>query len=221
MKKVVVLSGGMDSVTVLYHADSQPREVGDEIVALSFDYGSKHNEKEIPLAKYHCDKLGIKHEVIKIDLANYFQSSLLNNGGEDIPEGHYEDENMKSTVVPFRNGIMLAFAVGYAENIGAKEVLLGSHAGDHAVYPDCRATFTQAISLAAQLGTYNEVKIVSPFNKLMKWDIVEVGNQLGVDYSKTHSCYKGGDIACGKCGTCVERIEAFEKANCTDPIQYE
>lgn len=216
MKKVVVLSGGMDSVTLLYHV---AKTVEDEIVALSFDYGSKHNEKEIPLAKYHCDKLGIKHEVIKLDLAKYFNSSLL-QGGEDIPEGHYEDESMKSTVVPFRNGIMLAFAVGYAENIDAKEVLLGSHAGDHAVYPDCRTTFTQAISLAAQLGTYNEVKIVSPFNHLMKWDIVTLGNKLGVEYKKTHSCYKGKDVACGKCGTCVERLEGFKEAGCEDPIEY-
>ncbi len=213
MKKVIILSGGMDSVTALYHEIAE----GHEMTALSFNYGSKHNEKEIPLAKWHCDKFGIKHEVVDLDLAKYFKSSLL-DGGEDIPEGHYEDDNMKSTVVPFRNGIMLAFAIGYAENIEAKEVVLGSHAGDGAQYPDCRVEFTKAMSRAATEGTYNKVQIMSPFNILMKWDIVKNGIDLNVPYKKTWSCYKGNDRPCLQCGTCIERIEAFYRNNIQDPL---
>lgn len=216
MKKVIICSGGVDSITALYNEIRK----GHEVIALSFDYGSKHNAKEIPMAQHHCKELKVKHEIIKIDLAKYFKSSLLQNSDEDIPEGHYADENMKSTVVPFRNGIMLSIAVGYAESIGAKQVVLGSHAGDHSVYPDCRDEFTQAISLAAQLGTYEKIKIVSPFNHLMKWDIVKIGHLLKIDYGMTYSCYEGKDKACGKCGTCVERLEAFEKVGLKDPIEY-
>ena len=215
-KTIVIVSGGMDSITVLYDAVDR----GYDVEALSFNYGSNHNNKELPLAKWHCEKLNIKHTIIDLPLSKYFNSSLL-EGADKIPEGHYEDENMKSTVIPFRNGIMLSFAIGYAENIGAKYVMLGSHKGDHAVYPDCRKTFTKSISLAGQLGTYNEVQVISPFNDLMKWDIVKRGIELDVDYSKTWSCYKGNDIPCGKCGTCVERLEAFEKANTKDPLKYD
>jgi len=216
-KLIVILSGGMDSVTLLYTAYYK----SDCLVeALSFDYGSKHNKKEIPLAKWHCKKLGIPHKVIKLPLAKYFKSSLL-QGGEDIPEGHYADDNMQSTVVPFRNGIMLAFAVGYAENIGAKYVCLGSHKGDHSQYPDCRVKFTKAMCKAAKAGTYNKVIIQSPFNKLMKSDIVKIGKEFRVPYEKTWSCYRGGDKPCGKCGTCIERLEAFKLNGMEDPEKYE
>jgi len=214
MKAIVVLSGGLDSTTVLYHAVKKY----DEVEAISFDYGQKHR-KELLCAMWHCDHLKIKHKTIKLDFS-CFKSSLL-SGGDDIPEGHYASDNMKSTVVPFRNGIMLAYAVGYAENVGADSVLIGSHSGDHTIYPDCTKEFTDHMGLASQFGTYNEVTIVSPFNDKMKWDLVKIGNDLGIDYSMTWSCYKGGDKPCGKCGTCVERIEAFEKNNLIDPIEYE
>jgi len=211
-KAVVILSGGMDSTTLLYDMNQVY-----SLEALSFNYGSKHNEKEIPLAKYNCEKLGIKHTIINLDLGKYFKSSLL-KGGEDIPEGHYAEDNMKSTVVPFRNGIMLSIAVGYAESIGAKKVLLGSHKGDESQYPDCRKEFTQAISLAAQIGTYEKVEIISPYNELMKWDIVKKGLELKVPFEKTWSCYKGDESHCGRCGTCYERTEAFNKNNVKDPV---
>ena len=216
MKKVIILSGGIDSVTALYYE----YEKGNELIALSFDYGSKHNDNELNFAKWHCKHLKIKHEIIKLDLNKYFNSSLLRHG-QEIPEGSYKDKTMKSTVIPFRNGIMLAFAIGYAENIHAEEVIIGSHAGDHAIYPDCRETFTQAISLAGQLGTYNHVKVVSPFNNLMKWDIVKLGTGLHIPYNLTWSCYRGNKKHCGKCGTCIERKEAFKKAGVEDLTEYE
>jgi len=212
--KIIILSGGMDSVTVLYDAIAK----GYEVEALSFDYGQNHI-KELEFAKWHCDKLNISHKIIKLDFS-CFNSSLL-SGSESIPEGHYTSENMKSTIVPFRNGIMLAYAVGYAENIGAKEVLIGSHKGDHTIYPDCREIFTNYMSCAAETGTYNEVSIISPFNNLMKWDIVKRGIELNIDYSKTWSCYKGKEKHCGKCGTCVERKESFEKIKKEDITEYE
>ena len=216
MKKIIViLSGGIDSTTVLYDAVDK----GYEVEALSFNYGSKHNSKEIPLAVWHCHNLNIKHTIFDLPLAVYFKSSLL-IGGEEIPEGHYEAENMKSTVVPFRNGILLSIAAGFAESVNAEEVWLGSHKGDHAIYPDCREEFTQAINKAIGLGTYNKIKIISPFNNLMKWDIVKRGIELNIDYSKTWSCYKGLDLHCGKCGTCIERIESFEKNNTNDITEY-
>lgn len=215
-KGVIILSGGLDSTTLLYDLVGK----GYKLEALSFNYGSKHNKREIHMAKLHCANLKIKHTIITLHLDKYFKSSLL-KGGKKIPEGHYEAENMKSTVVPFRNGIMLSMAVGYAESIGVGKVFLGSHKGDRSIYPDCRREFTIAINLAAQLGTYNNVEIVSPYNDLMKWDIVKIGLTLNVPYVYTYSCYKGNSVACGKCGTCVERLEAFKKNNEEDPVEYE
>jgi len=149
-----------------------------------------------------------------------FNSSLLSNSDEDIPEGHYQEENMKSTVVPFRNGIMLAIAVGFAESKNAKKVLIGSHSGDHAIYPDCRKEFNDAISKATEEGTYNKVKIVSPFNKITKLDIAKIGRKMNFPFEKTWSCYNGQEIHCGKCGTCVERKEALEFDKHLDPTIY-
>lgn len=213
-KAIVVLSGGLDSTTVLYHVHKKYGSVE----AISFDYGQNH-KKELDYARWHCDKLNIKHTIISLDMS-CFNSSLL-SGADAIPDGHYEEDSMKSTVVPFRNGIMLAYAVGYAENVNANYVVLGSHSGDHAVYPDCRKEFTDAISTAAYEGTYNKIQIISPFNGLMKWDLVKIGTELGIDYGETWSCYKGYDQPCGTCGTCVERLEAFEKNNLIDPLHYD
>jgi 7-cyano-7-deazaguanine synthase len=212
-KGVIIVSGGADSITLLHYLHEQ----GIDLSALSFNYGSKHNIKEIPLAKYNCKKLGIEHNVIDLDLKKYFNSSLL-QGDIDIPKGHYADNNMKSTVVPFRNGIMLSMAVGYAENNNSKFVYLGSHKGDRAQYPDCTSEFTKSMSSAAVFGTYNHIQIKSPFNDLMKWDVVRIGLELGVDYSKTWSCYEGKERPCLKCGTCVERIESFYRNDAKDPL---
>lgn len=216
-KKVVVLvSGGMDSVAALYEAHRQHETVG----ALSFDYGSKHNHKEIPFAQRHCQTLGIPHRAIRLDfVGQFFKSDLLKSGGA-IPDGHYEQQNMKQTVVPFRNGIMLAVAGGYAESIEAQGLVIAAHSGDHAIYPDCREDFMKAMGDAIRLGTYAAIEILRPFIQNTKAEIAQRGHELGVDFAQTWSCYKGGDVHCGTCGTCVERREAFQLAGLSDPTVY-
>ena len=212
---VLILSGGVDSTTLLY--DEQERIA----LAISFDYGSKHNKREIPFAQLHCQRLGIRHIVIPLDfMTRYFVSSLL-EGGEDIPEGHYADDNMKSTVVPFRNGIMLSIAVGIAESNGLRYVMMANHGGDHTIYPDCRPEFVEAFDAAAHAGTFNGVRLLSPYCNMTKGQIAARGKELGIDYSETWSCYRGGDKHCGKCGTCVERREALAEAGIPDPTEYE
>ena len=212
---VIIVSGGMDSITLLY-------ERKDEIaLGISFDYGSNHNAREIPFARMHCERLGIRHLVINLSFIHqYFKSSLL-SGADKIPEGSYDDDNMKSTVVPFRNGIMLSIAVGIAESEGLKKVFIANHGGDHAIYPDCREEFIEAINAASQAGTYELVRILAPYTNITKTDIVLRGKQLGIDYSETWSCYKGGEVHCGKCGTCVERKQALREAGLEDTTQYE
>lgn len=212
---VIIVSGGMDSITLLY-------DHKDEIaLGISFDYGSNHNAREIPFAKMHCERLGIKHITINLDFMHqYFKSSLL-DGAEAIPEGHYADDNMKSTVVPFRNGIMLSIAIGIAESNNLDQVFIANHGGDHTIYPDCRPEFINAIDAAATAGTYNNVKVVAPYTKITKSDIARIGKKLGIDYTETWSCYKGGEVHCGKCGTCVERKEALAEAWIEDKTIYE
>jgi 7-cyano-7-deazaguanine synthase len=153
-------------------------------------------------------------------LHKYFKSSLL-EGAEAIPEGHYENENMKSTVVPFRNGIMLSIAAGIAESWGLDNVFIANHGGDHAIYPDCRPEFISAMCEATKAGSYNNVMISAPYTNITKADIARKGKELGIDYTETWSCYKGGEKHCGKCGTCVERKEALKDAGITDNTQYE
>lgn len=204
MKALLIYSGGLDSTTLL----NEYRE--DIKIALTFDYGSKHNAKEIACAEENCRILGIRHIVVPLDfIGRYFRSGLL-KGGEEIPDGRYDDENMKVTVVPFRNGIMLAVAVGFAESYDLDTVLIANHSGDHAIYPDCRPEFIEAFDAAAHAGTYNGVRIVSPYCNISKREIALRGRKMGIDYSRTWSCYKGGDVHCGRCGTCTERKEALE-----------
>lgn len=211
---VIIVSGGMDSVTLLH-------EYKDRIaLAITYDYGSNHGAKEIPYARLHCERLGIKHLVVPLDFMHqYFKSSLL-EGAEAIPEGHYADENMKSTVVPFRNGIMLAIACGIAESNGLTRVMIANHGGDHAIYPDCRGEFIEAMSEAMKYGTYEGITIEAPYTHITKTDIARRGAQFGIDYAETWSCYKGGEVHCGKCGTCVERKEALSEAGITDNTHY-
>lgn len=216
MKVVVLCSGGMDSVTALYWA----RREHEVAAALSFDYGAKHNAREIPFAAEHAQRLGVRHETIELAFVNrLFASNLLQSGGE-IPDGHYEAENMKQTVVPFRNGIMLSIAGGFAESIGAQGLVIAAHGGDHAIYPDCREDFMRAMGDALRLGTYVELSLLRPFIASDKGQIVAEGANLGVDFARTWSCYKGGAVHCGKCGTCVERREAFLHARVPDPTLY-
>ena len=193
----------------------------DSILAISFDYGSNHNAKEIPFARLHCERLGIKHIVIPLEfMSTYFRSSLL-SGDEAIPEGHYADENMKSTVVPFRNGIMLAIAAGMAESNDLQYIMMANHGGDHTIYPDCRPEFVEAFGKATQAGTYNGVRLLSPYCNMTKGEIAARGKALGIDYAETWSCYRGGEKHCGKCGTCVERREALAEAGITDTTEYD
>lgn len=212
---IIIVSGGMDSITLLY-------DMKDRIaLGVSFDYGSNHNAREIPFARLHCERLGIKHIVIELGFMHqYFKSSLL-EGADAVPEGHYADENMKSTVVPFRNGIMLAIAAGIAESNGLKYVMMANHGGDHTIYPDCRQEFVKAMSAATSIGTYPGIEVLAPYTNITKADIARRGKQLGIDYSETWSCYKGGEKHCGRCGTCVERKEAMQLAGITDTTDYE
>ena len=212
---LLVLSGGMDSTTMLY-------DFADQIVlAVTFNYGSNHNAREIECARRHCKALGIEHLVIDLDFMHkYFRSSLL-QGADSIPEGHYAADNMKSTVVPFRNGIMLAVAAGLAESRGLKALMIANHAGDHAIYPDCRPGFVRAMDRAIQEGTYEGIVLRAPYTMLTKGQIAARGAELGLDYSTTYSCYKGGEKHCGRCGTCIERREALAEAGITDTTPYE
>lgn len=205
----------MDSITMLY-------EYKERIaLGISFDYGSNHNAREIPFAAMHCERLGIKHIVINLGFMHqYFKSSLL-EGAEAIPEGNYDEENMKSTVVPFRNGIMLSIAAGVAESNGLKYVMMANHGGDHTIYPDCRPEFVSAMSEATRLGTYPGIEVLAPYTGITKSDIARHGKALDIDYAETWSCYKGGEHHCGKCGTCRERIEALADAGIEDPTVYD
>lgn len=218
-KAIIILSGGIDSITLLYEIVKEHK--AKNITAISFKYGSRHNMYEIPMAGFHCTTLKVEHIIIDvISIFNHFHSALL-KGGESIPEGHYEDDNMKKTVVPFRNGILLSIAVGMAESKEATKVYYGAHSGDHAIYPDCRSDFVRAISQASWLGTFNKVQILAPYTDISKAAIIGRGLELKINYLKTHTCYnpslKG---ACGKCGSCIERCQAFMLNDKKDPIKY-
>jgi 7-cyano-7-deazaguanine synthase len=211
MNGIILYSGGMDS-TVLLHKFKENIKL-----ALSFYYGSKHNEKEFHYAKLNTNKLGIKHLLLDVsNIFNNFDSDLLKKGSE-IPEGHYNDESMKRTVVPFRNGILLSIAAGFAESNSYDTILIANHFGDHMIYPDCRKNFIDPMSEAIKKGTWNEVVLSAPFTEITKREIAFIGKDVGVNFSETYSCYKGGEIHCGKCGTCTERKEALLGF---DPTKY-
>ncbi len=212
---VMVLSGGMDSVSMLHeyaHAIA---------LAVSFDYGANHAVRELACAAENCRRLDIPHIIIPLGfMGQYFESALL-SGADAIPEEGYAESNMRSTVVPFRNGIMLAVAAGLAESRGLAHVMIANHSGDHAIYPDCRPEFIRAMSSATQAGTYPGIDIVAPYTDLSKSDIARRGAAAGVDFSLTYSCYKGGEHHCGRCATCVERRQALAEAGVTDPTVYD
>lgn len=206
----------MDSVTALYWA----RQNHDVAGTVSFHYGSKHNDRELEFAAWHSERLQLRHDTVRLPFVNeLFASDLLQSGG-DIPDGHYEEQSMKRTVVPFRNGIMLAIACGIAESREADSLVIAAHSGDHAIYPDCREPFMQAMASAMREGTYARIELLRPFIDKDKAAIARLGGELGVDFGQTWSCYKGGDLHCGTCGTCVERREAFLHAGLEDPTRY-
>ena len=212
---VIIYSGGLDSTTLLYEERERVA------LAVTFDYGSNHAAREIACARRHCALLGIEHLVIELGfMSRYFTSSLL-SGADAIPDGNYDDSNMHSTVVPFRNGIMLSVACGLAESRGLTRVLIANHGGDHAIYPDCRPAFVEAMNGAMQAGTYDGVRLDAPYTNISKADIVRRGARMGINYGETYSCYKGGEHHCGTCGTCIERREAFRLAAIPDPTVYE
>jgi len=214
-KAVVIYSGGLDSTVLLTKCVQQY----DKVVALNFNYGSKHNYKERVSAREVCHKFGV--ELVEVNLPfieELFKSDLLKSGG-DIPEGNYDEESMKSTVVPFRNGIMLSIAAGFAESRGFNLVAIANHAGDHTIYRDCRGEFIEAIHQAIVLGTEN-VGMYAPFTEITKTDIVRLGDRINAPMQLSWSCYKGGEKHCGKCGTCRERIEAFKENSLIDQVEY-
>jgi len=213
---LVVCSGGLDSTVALYWA----RGVYMRVEAVTFHYGQNHARREGAAVRKICGWAGVP--LTEIDLGfigKEFASSLL-RGASAIPDGHYAEANMASTVVPFRNGIMLAVAAGLAESRGLSRIVLGNHGGDHFVYPDCRPEFISGMNAAIEAGTGGNVGVESPFCLKSKADIVSIGRDLGVPFADTYSCYKGGRRHCGKCGTCVERKEAFALAHVIDPTDY-
>lgn len=217
-KAVVVYSGGMDSYTVLHEAISK----GKEVYALSFNYGQKHN-KELIIAAQVCRELGVSHKVVDITAINSLMagSSLTSDSNEAIPEGDYEDANMKSTVVPNRNMVLISMAIAYAVSLEASQVFYGAHSGDHDIYPDCRPEFVEAMNAVSLIANYQAVEIIAPFLRSSKADILAAGINMKLDYAKTWTCYNGREKACGKCGSCLERLESFKGHGLVDPIPYE
>lgn len=217
MKVVVILSGGMDSVSLLHYLVND----GHEVHALSFDYGQRHS-KELDCAVLNAKKLKVPHKIVDISgLKELIKGSSLTDD-IDVPHGHYEAESMKLTVVPNRNAIMLSLAYGYACTVNAVAVACGVHSGDHAIYPDCRPEFIRQLSDALATGTEGHrnpnLKIFAPFVDLDKGDIAKIGANCGVMFEHTWTCYEGGDIHCGQCGACQERQEALAEVG--DPTEY-
>ncbi len=215
-KVVVIYSGGMDSFTVLNRALTD----GKEVFALSFDYGQRH-VKELACASKVCNKLGVNHKVVDISAINQLLAGSSLTDNIEIPEGHYEAESMKSTVVPNRNMVLISLAVAYAVSVGAEQVYYGAHSGDHAIYPDCRPEFVEKMNDVCKIANYESVEIFSPYLTVSKTAILTDGIRMGLDYSDTWTCYNGREKACGKCGACEERLEAFADNNTIDPIPYE
>lgn len=215
-KVVIIYSGGMDSYTVLNKALHE----GYEAYPLTFDYGQRH-KKEIDVARHVTQNLGLEHKVIDITAINQLLQGSSLTSDIDIPEGHYAEESMKSTVVPNRNMILLSLAIGYAVSIGASKVYYGAHSGDHAIYPDCRPEFVNKMNAVSQIANYEPVEIVSPYLHQSKIEILKDGLAMGLDYSQTWTCYNGREKACGRCGACQERLEAFAENGQVDPLEYE
>ena len=215
-KVVVIYSGGMDSFTVLHNAI----RAGHEVYALSFNYGQRH-VKELVCAQNVCQELGIHHKIVDISAINQLIGGSSLTSDIAVPEGHYAADNMKSTIVPNRNMILLSLAVGYAVSLDAQAVYYGAHSGDHFIYPDCRPEFVQKMHDVCQIANYEPVAIVSPYLQQTKIDILKDGLAMGLDYSKTWTCYNGREKACGKCGSCQERLEAFALNQSKDPLPYE
>ncbi len=215
---VAVYSGGMDSTVMLYQLLAEGVEIKG---ALSVDYGQKHR-KEIDSAKRIAKKLGLNHRVVDLrTISQLFGHSGLTDAETLIPDGHYEEESMKQTVVPNRNMILISVATAWAISLEVDAVAYAAHSGDHAIYPDCRESFASALDAAIRQCDWHTVSLYRPFVNLSKKAIVELAEKYGAPLEETWSCYKGGELHCGKCGTCIERREAFYLAKRSDPTQYE
>ncbi|MEV3925903.1 7-cyano-7-deazaguanine synthase QueC [Actinomadura coerulea] len=217
---VLIASGGMDSAVAAYVL----RDRGTAVTMLSFDYGQRHRV-ELAYAAKIAELLDVPHEIVDLaGVGGLLGGSALTDHTVPVPDGHYSDETMRSTVVPNRNMIMLSVAAGVAVSRNADCVAYGAHAGDHAVYPDCRPEFYRQVDLAIRAGNDGFLaagfRLEAPFLEVTKADIVRRGQALGVPFSLTWSCYKGGIVHCGTCGTCVERREAFALAGLDDPTEY-
>jgi 7-cyano-7-deazaguanine synthase len=212
----LILSGGLDSTILLYWL----RQYGHPVQAVSVDYGQRHR-KELSYASRHCQALDVPWSLLDLSsVGKLLTGSSQTDPSVPVPDGHYEDASMKATVVPNRNMLMLAAAAAIAITNGGRIIAYAAHAGDHAIYPDCRPQFARALKRALALCDYEPVKLRAPFIKKTKAEIVAIGHSLKVPMDRTWSCYKGKDIHCGKCGTCVERIEAFKKAEVVDWTEY-
>lgn len=215
-KIVVAVSGGMDSATLLHHLADQ----GHQLKAISFNYGQRH-VREIDAARQLAGRLGVEHQVADLTAISPLLGGCLVDRQQAVPEGHYADENMKQTVVPNRNMIMLSVAIAWAIRCQFDAVAYGAHSGDHAIYPDCRPEFADAMDAAAGLCDWQSIRLLRPLVHLDKGDIAKLGHALGVPFEITWTCYKGQAKHCRKCGACVERREAFAKHGLPDPTQYE
>ena len=216
MKTVLIYSGGLDSTVLLYDLLAS----GDTVLALSVDYGQRHRS-EVEHARRIAESLGVEWQLADLSgIAHLLAGSSLTSSEIAVPHGHYADDNMKQTVVPNRNMIMLSVAAGWAMGRQADRVAYAAHGGDHTIYPDCRPEFAAAVDRAIRLADWHEVQLYCPFIAMTKAEIVARGAKLDVDFGRTWSCYEGGPIHCGKCGTCFERREAFLRAGVSDPTQY-
>lgn len=221
-KAVLLLSGGLDSSSLAL----APPEGFDIRWAVSANYGQKHAMLETQAADTVARVANIKHKILNLcGLEDLFSDSALVDPERDVPEGHYEDETMRETVVPNRNMILLSAAIAFAIKVGARAVLCGAHQGDHAIYPDCRPGFFLGMTTAAMFCHYTPVLVVAPYVGMTKAEIVNQAAARMKDPSLlsilTYSCYKGGEIHCGRCGTCTERKEAFQKAGVEDKTLYQ
>ena len=214
MKTVLILSGGMDSAVLLHHLQA----TGHEVAALSIDYGQRHR-RELHCAGYLAREAHARYQLADLSsLRPLLAGSSQTDGSVEVPHGHYSEESMKQTVVPNRNMLLLSCAIAWAVSLKFDAVAYGAHAGDHAIYPDCREEFCKAMAEVAKVCDWHPVELVRPFIAMTKGEIVKRGLELGVPFQHTWTCYEGLHTPCGKCGSCVERAEAFAFAGAPDPL---